>query len=209
MNKTASVIVVYTILLSTAHGAVVTFEPLRCLTCDAIKRSYAEDGVLLSGYFTQYGMNIRGSASNESSGGGRLPDNSYMRIQLSDGGNFSMETVELAEFSLSYEGMLQTISFTGTRSDNTTVTQDFILDGIIDGRGNLADYELFEFSAEFSNLMYVEVSNTIASIDNITLSPVPVPAALWLFVSGVIGLAGLARPGFRPVGRDPTAARQL
>ena len=207
MNKTASAIVFFTMLLSTAHGAVVTFEPLRCLTCDSIKRSYEEDGVLLTGYFTQYGMNIRGSAANESSGGGRLPSNSHMRIQLSEGGYFSMETVELAEFSLSYEGVMQTITFTGTRSDSTTVTQDFTIDGIIDGRGNLADYELFEFSADFSNLMYVDVDSTIASIDNITLSPVPVPAALWLFISGVISLAGLARPGLCTVDRDRTAAR--
>lgn len=202
MNRTASVVVLYTILLSTAHGAVITFEPPYCLTCDAIKRSYEEDGVLLTGFFTHYGMNINGSAINESSGGSRLPSNSYMRIQLSDGGSFSMETVELAEFSQSYEGIMQTITFTGIRSDSTVVTQDFTIDGIIDGKGNLADYELFVFSAEFSNLMYVDVGSTMASIDNITLSPVPAPAALWLFVSGIISLAGLARLRSWHVDRD-------
>ena len=199
MNKTVSVVVLLMMHLGTAHGAVVTFEPMRCLSCDAIKTSYEEDGVLLTGYFSQYGMNIRGAAANESLAGGRLPDNSYMRIQLSDGENFSMKTIELAEFSLSYAGVMQTISFTGTRSDNTTVTQVFVLDGIIDGKENLADFELFEFSTDFSNLMYVDVRSTVASIDNITLSPVPVPAALWLLVSGVISLAGFARLRSWPV----------
>lgn len=206
MNRTASVLVLFTILLSSAHGSVVTFEPPYCLACEANKRTYEEDGVLLTGFFTHYGMNIIGTATNESSGGARLSNNSYMRIQLSDGAYFTMETIELAEFSQSYDGVLQTITFTGIRSDSTMVTQDFTIDGIIDGIGNQADFELFEFPAEFSNLMYVDVGSTMASIDNITLSHMPVPAAFWLFVSGVISLAGLARLRSRPVdmGRSGT-----
>jgi hypothetical protein len=141
-------------------------------------------------------MDIIGTAVNESTGGARLSSDGSIRIQLSDGGNFSMQSIELAEFSQSYANTLQTITFTGFKSDNTIVTQDFTLDGIIDGKGNLTDYELFVFSREFTNLLYVDVGKTMVSLDNITINHLPVPAALWLFISGIIGLAGIARLRF-------------
>ena len=43
---------------------------------------------------------------------------------------------------------------------------------------------------------FVEVTNTVgleAGLDNVELNPIPVPAAVWLFGSGLLGLVGIAR----------------
>lgn len=56
----------------------------------------------------------------------------------------------------------------------------------------------FTATAEMSNLsflMFAPISNISAypGLDSVSLSAVPVPAAVWLFGSGLIGLVGFAR----------------
>ena len=38
-----------------------------------------------------------------------------------------------------------------------------------------------------------EIGVVIATVDSVTISQVPVPAAIWLFISGMFGLVGMAR----------------
>ena len=66
------------------------------------------------------------------------------------------------------------IAFTGSNHNGL-----FITDGLFAG-------DLLEFYASSSLLAYVDNPFPV-------YSPVPVPAALWLFASGLIGLAGFAK----------------
>ena len=52
----------------------------------------------------------------------------------------------------------------------------------------LASVTTLAFDLEVSSLTGLE-----AGLDNVRLNPVPVPAALWLFGSGLLGLIGIAR----------------
>ena len=163
MIKATSGIVLFLLHIAISQGSIITFDPPYCITCDAQLTKYVEDGVLFTGSFSHYGMDIPGTADNDSDGAVRLSKFSSMRIQLSDGSAFSLATVDLAEFSNSLEGIQQTVTFTGLKPNKTTVSQSFIIDGLLDGKGSISDYESFVFSAEFSNLMQVDISSTMFS----------------------------------------------
>ncbi|MDH5189854.1 MAG: VPLPA-CTERM sorting domain-containing protein [Gammaproteobacteria bacterium] len=63
-------------------------------------------------------------------------------------------------------------------------------DGIDDYTATYVSINIFGAEwADFQGIPYVEAWNT----QILSASPVPVPAAIWLFGSGLIGLAGLAR----------------
>lgn len=107
-----------------------------------------------------------------------------------DGSLFDVSSIDLAELMLPYGGTDVSVTFTGTKADSTTVATTFTLDGS-DG------WETFLFGDEFSSLTSL-VWNNVAdyhAFDNITVeaSSVPVPAAIWLLGSGLVGLAGLRR----------------
>lgn len=88
------------------------------------------------------------------------------------------------------------ISVTGTKANNSTVSQNFILDQINDGIGGVADYQFFasNLSGVFVKLSFTGIANTNGghdfSIDSLTLNgtSIPEPASLLLLS---IGLAGL------------------
>jgi predicted extracellular nuclease len=92
--------------------------------------------------------------------------------------------------SLSYEGIL--LPFTEgdviTVSDNNTDIVSIVrsIDGM-DTNNNLLDFKLGCITPGSAN---IAGSGDCSSSG---LSPVPVPAAVWLFGSGIIGLVGLAR----------------
>ncbi|MBT8117404.1 MAG: VPLPA-CTERM sorting domain-containing protein, partial [Gammaproteobacteria bacterium] len=52
----------------------------------------------------------------------------------------------------------------------------------------LADVTELAFILEVTTFTGLE-----AGLDNVRLNPIPVPAALWLFGSGLLGLVGIAR----------------
>lgn len=193
MIKATSGIVLFLLQIAIAQGSMVTFDPPPCLTCESRLTHYEEDGVLITGSYSHYGMDVSGNAVNASTGAVRFSHFSAMSIQLSDGSNFSLNAVDLAEFSDAFQGTQQTVTFTGLKSNNTTVSQDFIIDGLMDGTGSMTDYESFVFSTEFSDLMKVDISSTMFSMDNLKINAVPVPAAMWLFISGLTGLMVFAK----------------
>ena len=192
MIKATSGMALLLLYAAIAEGSIITFDPPYCITCDVTLTRYEEDGVLFTGYFSQYGMGIPDTAANESDGAVRLSNQDRMSIQLSDGSAFSIETLDLAEFSFALPGEQQTVTFTGLKSNDTWVSQDFLIDGLIDGNGNISDYETFVFSPEFTNLKQVDINSTMFSMDNLNITAIPVPAAALLFISGFIGLTGLA-----------------
>ena len=193
MIKTTTGILLLLLHSAIANGSVITFEPSPCQVCDSTLNSYLEDGVLFTGAFSHYDMGIPGASKNASSGALRFPFFSRMRVQLADGTAFSLGTVDLAEFNNASQGSPRTVSFTGIRSDSTVVSQSFSLDGLVDGPGGINDFETFAFGAGFDHLVYVDVSSTMFAMDNLEINAVPVPAAAWLFLSGLSVLIGITR----------------
>ena len=182
------------LLVFNVNASVITFDPPPCSTCGYGLTSYEESGVNFSGSFTHYGMGSNSRAVNDPTGGAiRFPYGSSMTLQLSSGGLFSLGTVDLAEYSSVFDGNKIAVSFIGHKDNGVTVFQNFTIDGLRDGVGGIDDFETFTFSSDFTNLVYVEVGSTIFSMDNLSVSAVPIPAAVWLFGSGLIGLIGFAR----------------
>lgn len=116
----------------------------------------------------------------------------YMRSALGEGNltirhaqgvPFSIQSVDLAEYS----GLFATgkaVTFTGTKSNGTTVSQTFGLDGIIDGTGPIQDFQTFTFGPQFTDLTRIVVWTNGYMLDNPVVivegqeSPPPVPPLL-------------------------------
>lgn len=101
------------------------------------------------------------------------------------GSRFGAVSVELAEFSTLYQEPL-TVRFVGYRPDGSTVTTDFVTDGIIDGAGPVRDFETFYFDQRFADVFRIEVPTYGWSLDNMVFSTViPEPGTSGLLVVGV------------------------
>jgi len=166
-------------------AATVTFDPPPCNTCQFGMSNYDENGVYFSGSFAHYGMST-GYPYNNSTGAINLLYGDYIRIELLNGGLFSLLSVDLAEYSTVFSGQSRTITFSGKTINNVIVTQTFTTDGIVDGIGGQDDFESFIFSSQFDNLTYVDINTDLFSMDNLVVQAVPLPAASWLFLSGII-----------------------
>jgi len=95
------------------------------------------------------------------------------------GGRFGLVSADLAEFSTLYQTPL-TVQFVGYKSDGSTVTTEFITDGIIDGAGPLNDFETFYFDSRFADVVRVEVPTYRWSLDNMVFSTIPEPSVCHL-----------------------------
>ncbi|NVN90938.1 MAG: hypothetical protein HXX11_10080 [Desulfuromonadales bacterium] len=90
------------------------------------------------------------------------------------------------------------VTVTGHLLGGNTVRATFLLDGINDGSGPLADFQTGILPDSFHNLISVDfvAPNYLRySLDNISVdaTPTPIPAAVWLFASGLMGMIGLRR----------------
>ena len=171
--------------------------------------TFDEDGFRVSGsslaYFT--------SSSDESTGSApslfeKTFDGQITLTQL-NGNLFSIYSIDLAEFGQNYT---PTVTFTGTKVDGSVVTDSFTLDGSfpqfsLDGRS-----ETFLFSSEFTDLVSVSwnqgsqaplnLPRNAHQFDNIvveggTTSAVPLPAASWMLLSGMMGFMPFLRRRIR------------
>ena len=192
--KATTGILLFLFQITIANGAMITFEPPPCMVCNSQLNDYEEAGFLLNGNVSHHNMTLSGSASNGSSGSVRFPFMGSMTMQKTDGGLFSLYSVELGEYSSSFTGALQTVTFTGHRLGSATpLIQEFTIDGTMDGPGGNDDFQVLTFSSDFRDLVSIQVSGEMFALDNLSTNPVPVPAAVWLFASGLLALTGVAR----------------
>ena len=170
------------------------------------------------GTITESGFDITGNGAGThflSSGGSSFcgPDcpNNGTNHLLSHGDQFDIVESSASLFSLSqfdgaetHEGITslyaEQIRVVGTYGGGGTVTADFTLDWFQDGDDAGNDFQTFFLPSSFTGLSSVTFSGIgvnstdYFSLDNVVLnSAVPVPAAAWLFGSGLIGLIGIAR----------------
>ena len=193
MIKTTTGMLLFLFQITIANGSVITFEPPPCLICNSQLNDYEEAGLRFSGNASHHNTIFSGSADNGSSGVIRFAFMGSMSIQRSDGDTFSLYGIELAEYSDTLMGTQNTITFTGTRSGAATpVVQQFTIDGMIDGAGGMDDFESFTFSTDFTDLARVDVTGNLITLDNLRINAVPIPAAAWLFISGLLTLAGIS-----------------
>lgn len=146
----------------------------------------AQTGVSPTGFTTNY----TGSAT--------FISNSYIAtdtsaiIGISDAPN--IVSIEMGDDGANLPG-IEFINFPGTFRTPEDINFSIEIGDI--GSENLVDYIHLDTLAPFVETnMNVRVTSAISptgTIDNVTVSAVPVPAAVWLFGSGLLGLVGLAR----------------
>jgi hypothetical protein len=108
-----------------------------------------------------------------------------------DGSVFDLLSVDLAEYSIIAPNAV-TVPFIGYRPDGSTITVSFTTDGIIDGTGPMADFQTFQFGAEFSGLTRVGIPAYGWSLDNLFVS-VPEPSSFALLLAGGVMFCALRR----------------
>jgi hypothetical protein len=116
---------------------------------------------------------------------------------------FSIDFGEIVNTGNEFESVVaDSVLVTGYLSNGDTVSTTINLDLISDGIGGADDFQTFTFDSQWTNLNFVDFYATrqevngyvpLVNFDNIVVSAVPVPAAFWLFGSGLIGLIGVAR----------------
>lgn len=122
-----------------------------------------------------------------------------LTLSRSDGGAFSLLSLEAGEFSAEFFPTPKgtQVLVTGNQVGGGTLTQLFGLDDVADGPGPLHDFQAVVFDSGWNNLLNVvfEPVGTTAifySLDNISVTATPLPAPWLLFATG-LGLLGLKR----------------
>lgn len=108
-------------------------------------------------------------------------DHPMVMTQL-NGGAFSIQSMSFFSWHSSGE-----VTITGEYSGGGTIIENLLF---------TSSFENYNFSSDWVGLSSVTFIAPIANIalDNIVVvSSVPIPAAVWLFVSGLIGFIGFAR----------------
>ncbi len=91
-----------------------------------------------------------------------------------NGKEFTPLTIDLAEY-YSTTNTDQIIHFIGHKPDGATVNASFELDLIADGPGGIDDFQNFAFPPEFSDIIRLEIPNSLWRFDNLTFSTVVPP----------------------------------
>jgi hypothetical protein len=153
--------------IAPAQAAVMTFESL-ALNDNAIHNAgstYTESGFTLS-YSGQIGLLYYGNQRSGYQGSTALfpyANASLISLTKVGGGAFDLASIDLTDFTGG--GGQQTIfNFTGTRADNSTITQSVTVD-------TLPGFQTFNFSS-FTNLAKVEWNSggSTPQFDNINVS---------------------------------------
>jgi hypothetical protein len=126
-----------------------------------------------------------------------------LQFSRTDAALFDLGSVDLAEYSIAFPNRLS-VQFIAHLFNGTTVTTNFITDGIIDGTGPLADFQTFHFGPEFTGLTRVEIPTYGWSLDNLFVS-IPEPASGLLLLTA----AGLLISRSRSAKEEGTAASLL
>lgn len=114
-------------------------------------------------------------------------------IERLDGGLFDLISLDFAEYSEYVNTGMRYI--TGFFADGSTIQEILYLDGIMDGPGELPDFQTITLDSKWRNLQKVMLDE-VTSYDDIAVmkaSPVPEPATLFLIGTGLIYIAGTQR----------------
>ena len=198
MHWRYSILLVTLWLLDTTAAAypVSAFDPPSASGGSAFLAEYEEDGMLFT---TPEGLFHRDSGANSF-----FPDNGSAFLAFADvmqplvisnsaGHTFALFEVDLAEYSLFLPAV--SVPFVGHRSDGTTVSTTFVLDGVQDGTGPGFDFETFTFGSEFAELTYVEITAAGYSLDNLgyQLTGIPEPRTSFMLLLSALVASALAR----------------
>jgi hypothetical protein len=219
MKKILSFVGLATLIFSsTATAVLIDFETASTSSGGGVDNGnpYIEDGYQITpGSSVLYAFedgwqSDRGSSNGTTVGSvfsGANGASATFTVSRTDGADFNLLSIDLAELfndgDFAEIGGSTVYNFTGFKTGPDVTTQ-LVLDGFSDGSGGAADFETFSFGAEWSGISGFFVSalypsnNTFwnyAAFDNISVSlfnpsAVPVPAAVWLFGTALIGLVG-------------------
>lgn len=101
-------------------------------------------------------------------------------------------------FGEAYHDRQNSFEVVGTKIDGSTVSRTINLGTYADTPWD-RNFKNYTFGSDWNNLTSIAISNTgtvdYVAFDNIVIntSPVPTPASVWLFGSGLLGLVGMAR----------------
>jgi hypothetical protein len=107
-----------------------------------------------------------------------------------NGNPFQLNAISLASWGVGQNGSMN-VTFIGTKSDSSTVQQTFL---VSNSGGSTPFLQQFQFSSEFTDVTSVSfIQGTYAGssayqFNNIVVNAVPVPAAIWLFSSALVGI---------------------
>jgi hypothetical protein len=132
--------------------------------------TYTENGYFFTSpqKLLRIGPNHANRPNNGTAHVAPLSGQSPLTITRPGGGTFSLISVDLAEYSTVFPTPMN-IPWTGTTATGQTVTTTFRIDGIIDGTGPIADFQIFTFPATFQNLVSASVSVTPYAFDNLSV----------------------------------------
>lgn len=102
-----------------------------------------------------------------------------------NGGTFDLFSIDFGD--VYNTGVSQNISINAVTNSGSLLSTVVSTDSIIG---------LETFILNWSNILsasWTETSGSYLQLDNISVSSVPVPAAVWLFGTGLVGLIGVAR----------------
>jgi hypothetical protein len=111
------------------------------------------------------------------------------------GSAFTLNSLDLAQTFTTLSRPLDVL-VTGTLEGGGTVTEAFT-----SAAGTADSFQLFTLSSAFTNLASVTINGvgsyptTEFAVDNITVAtaPVPLPASVWLMLSGLVGVGAMSR----------------
>jgi hypothetical protein len=152
----------------------VTFEgpPIQPPGTAVIVQEYNEAGMLFTSSNLPGFVRVGSSPVPARPGNGtsylQAPGGGTFQFRFADGSLFSLDSVDLAEYSTVVPNAV-TMRFVGYYPDGSTVTENVTTDGIIDGTGPLADFQTFRFQS-FYGVARVEVPTSDWSLDNLAVS---------------------------------------
>ena len=134
-------------------------------------------------------------------------------FERTDQTQFSLISLDYAEFfeigDFAFDANATSLVVNGVRNNLLVASETLILDLFSDGPGGGVDFQTFFFSIAFQNLDAIQIgpvstlgaggnfgNAAMALIDNITyqtVAVVPIPAAVWLFGTALIGFVGISR----------------
>ena len=188
-------------LCASANAVVIDFDPLAHTGTGPVNigTTYTEDGFTLTADSASTTANdtfyAHGTSSDLYRGSTALfhgADNGVTVLTRSDGGSFNLLSIELAELNRVGTEYNIDVTFTGVLAAGGTVIQSFNLDNVAAmGSG----FQKFTFPGIFQNLVSVSwlEAPDYHQFDKIEVAAIPVPPAVWLFGSGLLGLIGIAR----------------